>query len=264
MSHDRHWYRIYKALSVPGKEYTLVEILNKYCTAPVSSENWSQQDTEIILGLHEAELLVDKIVSLSVDPEHGDPKKRPLSEPNNPTVIHPQLVTFKQDLVKGSESETIKALYELEKYFQNNPVNQFGERQPRQPKKNKPDCLAVVKYLLWDKPNYSQRTALYIFTPLAITSAIFGAVTAKSTALTTVGTTLAKILPQFITAFGTAHAIPPAALAFYFLAGTLAVTALILFFASTLNRCRTAHSKNPSTHLTPLSKEPHDFTFQKF
>lgn len=103
-------------------------------------------------------------------------------------------------------------------------------------------------HFLWKDRNRLQRAGL-VLSPLALTATVLGAVSAKSAALTTAGNFAAHLLPHFVTAFGTAHAIPPAAIAFYVIGAALGVVALALLLAGTVKQCAENRKLGRATYL---------------
>lgn len=261
MSQERQGYLDYLKDFPANQRNRLIEILNT-CSRIPDVANWIPEDAHIILGLHEAGTLETAIQDERV--VRGVQTERDPSDSSKVRIL-PHIQAFGTDLLKGNDSQTIKALsaqYPKTVAASSSvypplasstaSVNSDGRNPAARPflppasspapatsqRKNYPALLARgTANLFWTKRNPGQRVAMYGLAAPAIAFAVAGALTTKSATLTTVGTAMGKILPSFITAFGASHAIPPAAIAFYVLAATLAAAALILFLASSLHRC---------------------------
>lgn len=233
-------YGKFLALNEQQRIAQFVAILQR--NAEKKAEEWFIEDVDIILGLSSQESVV----------KHAF---RPSDRPNYPSKYTLLDDYLDNEIVKSAlsienkETQTLHAelkmdpnpfLAKLRNRFPaiiNFDVSETGGvnlvYKNRGVTVNLPLIGRSAANLFWHKRNHGQRTAMYGIAPLALTAGILGAVSGESAALTTAGLTMSKLLPGFITAFGVSHAIPPAALAFYVIAGVLAVAAIALFLAST-------------------------------
>lgn len=190
---------------------------------------WTKEDAQIVIGLSNqpSERYVstpDVSYSLLDDYLHNTTVQNNLRGSMTVTQLHSALMTDNRPKTIGGDM-----VEELRKVHGNPAI---PSRTHLKLRKTATNC----GHMFWKNRNYGQRAAMFGLIPSAITSAVLGAITSQSATLTTAGTAMAKFLPGFVTAFGASHAIPPATLAFYALAATLAAAALVLLLSSTLYR----------------------------